>query len=170
MFYFACLLGPLTCMSLSLFMSRSRSMFMNHFYWQFCRFPIKSLNTVLVGLYKTANRRHLLNPNHQMTSQETTLSMMTWAGRPGPQPRRLSMYGDGCEGVMDPESGRTRSSSSSTSRGCVWWFFLFPQTIWCLGVLVVLSLKIDDYWSLVEGGEFHHRIWLVTRRRCFKRR
>ena len=42
-------------------------------------------------------------------------------GRPGPRPRRLSMYEDG-EGVMDPESGKTRSttrSSSSTSRGRV---------------------------------------------------
>lgn len=36
-------------------------------------------------------------------------------GRPAPRPRRLSMYEDG-EAVMDPESGKTRSTNSSTSR------------------------------------------------------
>ena len=36
-------------------------------------------------------------------------------GRPGPRPRRLSMYDDD-DTVMDPESDKTRSTSSSTSR------------------------------------------------------
>jgi len=35
--------------------------------------------------------------------------------RPAPRPRRLSTYEDG-EGVMDPESGKTRTRTSSTSR------------------------------------------------------
>ena len=32
-------------------------------------------------------------------------------GRPAPRPRRLSMYEDG-DALMDPESGKTRSSAS----------------------------------------------------------
>ena len=39
-------------------------------------------------------------------------------GRPAPRPRRLSTYEDG-DALMDPESGKTRTTSSSSTSGRV---------------------------------------------------
>ena len=125
MFYFPCLLGPLARMFLSLFPSilfMSRSNVYEPCLLIILQIPDKVLEHRPRGA-RTARDSESSSPQSRPSDDESVNyiihdpSQKGENGRPGPRPRRLSVYEDG-EAVMDSERGKTRTSSttSSTSR------------------------------------------------------